>query len=52
MWYMRRNATTTSREDVLHKTWLLHGTSVTDPRVLCVGQDGVDFRRVRHKGMA
>ena len=52
MWSMRRITETSSRDDVLHKTWLWHGTSGTDPRVLCTGQDGIDFRRVRHVCLA
>jgi len=49
---MANTSATTSPEDVLHKAWLWHGTSVTDPRVLCMGQDGIDFRRVRYLGVA
>ena len=52
MWSMRRATDCTSREEVLHMAWLWHGTSVTDPRVLCMGQDGIDFRRVRYLGVA
>ena len=52
MWSMRRITETSSRDDVLHKTWLWHGTSGTDPRVLCTGQDGIDFRRVRRVCLA
>ena len=44
---MQRHSESAAREDVLRKTWLWHGTNATDPRVLCMGQDGVDFRRVR-----
>ena len=44
---MQRHSESASCEDVLHKTWLWHGTSVTDPMVWCMGQDGIDFRRVR-----
>ena len=28
-------------------TWLWHGTSNTDPLIVCGGVDGVDFRMVR-----
>jgi len=34
-------------EEVLRETWLWHGTSDTDPMVLCTSRDGVDARRVR-----
>ena len=29
-----------------NELWLWHGSSWTDPKVLCGGWDGVDFRRV------
>ena len=37
-----------SREEVVQETLLWHGTSKkTNPKVICMGQDGIDFRRVR-----
>jgi len=32
---------------VVQEKWLWHGTSDTDPMMICMGQDGVDARRVR-----
>ena len=37
-----------SREEVVNEQRLWHGTSGTNPKTICMGQDGVDFRRVRH----
>ena len=37
-------------EEVLHETFLWHGTSDTDPMVICTSRDGVDARRVRRLG--
>ena len=34
-------------DKVLGETFLWHGTSDTDPWVICMSQDGVDARRVR-----
>ena len=36
-------------DEVVQEAFLWHGTSDTDPMAICMGQDGVDFRRVRHQ---
>ena len=46
MWSLRNESESKSREEMLQEEWLWHGTSGTDPRVICMGRDGVDFRRV------
>jgi len=33
-----------------HEMWLWHGTSRANPRRVCMGQDGIDCRRVRTHG--
>jgi len=37
-----------SREEVVNEQRLWHGTSHTNPKTICMGQDGVDFRRVHY----
>ena len=37
----------TRDEALMCEELLWHGTSTTNPEVICMGQDGVDFRLVR-----
>jgi len=37
------------RKSGVNEQWLWHGTSCTDPIVICGGLDNIDFRMVRGK---